>query len=207
MPLLLLLFTFPVMANQPYRTHNKEAMRKTALMNHSLQLVFLTAPIWGLLTEEEFKPDDLIPRMGIPSFLPHNWIDIIFFIFCSHFTLLWVFSNQNSYWLMWSWLLGMKTVFILFSEVFWEKKNVLVNLLYYFQLFLLLLLLLNFIYLFIYLFRLRWVFVAVCRLSLVEASWGYSLLRRMGFSLRWLLVLRSTGSRHAGFSSCSTWAQ
>ena len=27
------------------------------------------------------------------------------------------------------------------------------------------------------------------------------------FSLRWLLLLRSTGSRCAGFSSCGTWAQ
>ena len=37
--------------------------------------------------------------------------------------------------------------------------------------------------------------------SLVAASGGYSLLRCAGFSLRWLL-LWSTGSRHAGFSSC-----
>ena len=29
----------------------------------------------------------------------------------------------------------------------------------------------------------------------------------MGFSLQWLLLLWSTGSRHTGFSSCSTWAQ
>ena len=35
---------------------------------------------------------------------------------------------------------------------------------------------------------------------------GSSLLRA-GFSLRWLLLLRSTGSRHAGFSSCGLWAQ
>ena len=34
--------------------------------------------------------------------------------------------------------------------------------------------------------------------SLVAASRGYSLLRCTGFSLRWLLLLRSTGSRHAG---------
>ena len=27
-----------------------------------------------------------------------------------------------------------------------------------------------------------------------------------GFSLRRLLLLRSTGSRHTGFSSCGTWA-
>ena len=59
------------------------------------------------------------------------------------------------------------------------------------------------IYLFIY-FWLLWVFVAAHRLSLVVASWGYSLLWCMGFSLRWLLLLRSTGSRHRGFSSCGT---
>ena len=28
-----------------------------------------------------------------------------------------------------------------------------------------------------------------------------------GFSLRWLLLLRSTGSRHVDFSSCGSWAQ
>ena len=28
-----------------------------------------------------------------------------------------------------------------------------------------------------------------------------------GFSLRWLLLLRSTGYRHTGFSNCGTWAQ
>ena len=55
-------------------------------------------------------------------------------------------------------------------------------------------------------FWLHWVFVAVCGLSLVAASGGYSLLWCAGFSLRWLL-LRSTGSRCAGFSSCGSWAQ
>ena len=56
-------------------------------------------------------------------------------------------------------------------------------------------------------------------LSLVAASRGYSLLWCTGFSLRWLLLLWSTGSRHMGFSSCGfqalehrlsscgTWAQ
>ena len=39
-------------------------------------------------------------------------------------------------------------------------------------------------------------------LSLVAASGGYSSLWCTGFSLRWLLSLRSTGSRHVGFSSC-----
>ena len=42
--------------------------------------------------------------------------------------------------------------------------------------------------------------------SLVVASGGYSLLRCAGFSLRWLLLLWSTGSRHTGFSSCGAWA-
>ena len=60
----------------------------------------------------------------------------------------------------------------------------------------------KFIY-FIY-FWLRWVFIAVCRLSPVAVNRGYSSLRCMGFSLRWLLLLRGTGSRCAGFSSCST---
>ena len=43
--------------------------------------------------------------------------------------------------------------------------------------------------------------------SLVAASGGYSSLLCTGFSLRWLLLLRSTGSRRAGFSSCGAWAQ
>ena len=42
---------------------------------------------------------------------------------------------------------------------------------------------------------------------LVAASGGYSSLRCTGLSLRWLLLLRSTGSRHVGFSSCGRWAQ
>ena len=59
-------------------------------------------------------------------------------------------------------------------------------------------------YLFIYLW-LRWVFVAAHRLSLVAASRGYSSLQCMGFSLWWLFLLWSTGSRSMGFSSCGTW--
>ena len=59
-----------------------------------------------------------------------------------------------------------------------------------------------------FIFWLRWVFVAAHGLfSLVVVSRGYSSLRCAGFSLKWLLLLRSTGSRHAGFSSCSTRAQ
>ena len=39
---------------------------------------------------------------------------------------------------------------------------------------------------------------------LVAASGGYSSLRCAGFSLWWLLLLQSTGSRRTGFRSCST---
>ena len=60
---------------------------------------------------------------------------------------------------------------------------------------------------FYFYFWLHWVFVAAHGLSLIAASGGYSSLRCMGFSLRWLLLLQSTGSRCAGFSSCNTWAQ
>ena len=79
----------------------------------------------------------------------------------------------------------------------------------------------HFLILFSYLFFwLRWVFIAVRRLSPVAASRGYYSLRCVGFSLRWLLLLWSMGSRctgfgccgtraleRAGFSSCSTRAQ
>ena len=59
--------------------------------------------------------------------------------------------------------------------------------------------LLSFFFFFnLFYFWLCWVFVA--------ASRGYSLLGCAGFSLQWLLLLRSTGSRHAGFSSCGSQA-
>ena len=58
---------------------------------------------------------------------------------------------------------------------------------------------LNLFILFIY-FWLCWVFTAVCGLSLVVASGGYSSLWCMGFSLQ------STGSRCTSFSSCGTQA-
>ena len=68
--------------------------------------------------------------------------------------------------------------------------------------------------LFIYLFWLCWVFLAAGGLSLVVASGGYSSLRCVGFSLRWLLLLRSTGSSSCGsravehrLSSCGARAQ
>ena len=77
-------------------------------------------------------------------------------------------------------------------------------------------------------FWLRWVFVAVRGLSLVAVglcccAWAFSscsergllfvAVRRLliapashcgGFSLRWLLLLKSTGSRRPGFRSCGS---
>ena len=47
------------------------------------------------------------------------------------------------------------------------------------------------------------VLIAACRLSLVAAREGYSSVWYMGFSLRWLLLLRNTGSRCADFNSCN----
>ena len=63
-----------------------------------------------------------------------------------------------------------------------------------------------FYFLFIY-FWLCWVLVAARGLSLAAVSRGYSSLRCAGFSLQWLLLLQSTGSRLMGSSSCGTWAQ
>ena len=80
-------------------------------------------------------------------------------------------------------------------------------------------------YLFIYFFNFKifnsymrsqtfwpcWVFVALYRLSLAVANGGYSLLQGRGFSLWWLLLLRSTGSScgswtlEQGLSKCGTW--
>ena len=64
-----------------------------------------------------------------------------------------------------------------------------------------------FVFLFLIYFWLSWVFIAECGLPLVAVSRVYSSLCCAGFSLQWLLLLRSMGSRHAGFSSCGTWAQ
>ena len=52
--------------------------------------------------------------------------------------------------------------------------------------------------------RLCWVFIASGGFSLVLVSRGYSWLWYAGFSMRWLLLLWSTGSRHSDFSSCSS---
>ena len=56
-------------------------------------------------------------------------------------------------------------------------------------------------------FWLYWVFIVACGLSLVAASGSYSSLWCAGFSLSWLPLLQSTGSRCAGFSSCGTRGQ
>ena len=60
------------------------------------------------------------------------------------------------------------------------------------------------LFIFYFYFWLCWVFVAMRGLPLVAASRGYSSLRCAGFSLQWLLLLRSMGSRSVGFSSCGT---
>ena len=52
-------------------------------------------------------------------------------------------------------------------------------------------------------FWLHQVFIAVRGLSLT----AFSSLRCAGFSLQWLLLLWSSGSRHVGFSSCGMQAQ
>ena len=60
------------------------------------------------------------------------------------------------------------------------------------------------IYLFIY-FWLPWVFVAAHGLSLVAVNRGSSVLRCVGFSLPWPLLLWSTGSGGTGFNGCGWW--
>ena len=57
-----------------------------------------------------------------------------------------------------------------------------------------------------YVFLAVLVFIAVMAFSLVAMSGGSSLVV-YGFSLPWLLLLWSMGTRHAGFSSCGMWAQ
>ena len=92
--------------------------------------------------------------------------------------------------------------------IFWENIHIVSDLkiVYVFQSLHNYYFFINLFILFIY-FWLRSVFVAARGLSLVAVSGGYSLLRCVGFSLWWLLLLQSMGSRCAGFSSCSTRAQ
>ena len=59
----------------------------------------------------------------------------------------------------------------------------------------------------LFIFCLCWVFIAACGLSLVVAGGATHLLWCVGFSLWWLLLLQSMGSRHTSFSSCGCQAQ
>ena len=58
----------------------------------------------------------------------------------------------------------------------------------------------------LFIYWLHWVFVAVHRLSLAAVGGGYFSLHSVDLSLGRLLLLRSTGSRHMGLSSCSSQA-
>ena len=64
----------------------------------------------------------------------------------------------------------------------------------------------NFNYIYIFLILFIYLFLAVFGLHCCMRAFS-SCCERAGFSLQWLLLLRSTGSRCAGFSSCGTWAQ
>ena len=55
---------------------------------------------------------------------------------------------------------------------------------------------------YLFYFWMHWVFIAVCRLSLVPVSWDCSSLLCMDFSLQWLLLFWGTVSRHRAFTSC-----
>ena len=56
-------------------------------------------------------------------------------------------------------------------------------------------------------FWLCWVSLHCCTLAFSSCSKrGYSLPWSTGFSLQWLLLFRSTGSRHTGLSNCAAWA-
>ena len=114
-----------------------------------------------------------------------SFLFIVFCLFCSSAVISTILSSAH--------------LFVLLFQLFFYRF-----LLVYFPFQLLccssLFVLFKFIYLFIY-FSLCWVFVAAPGLSLVVASGGYSLLWCAGFSLWWLLLLWSTGSRRAGFSS------
>ena len=55
-------------------------------------------------------------------------------------------------------------------------------------------------------FWLHGVFLTLRGLALVSASGGYSVLWFEAFSLRGLLLLQSSGSRHTGFGSCGSQA-
>ena len=74
------------------------------------------------------------------------------------------------------------------------------------EIFYLLLLFFNKFILFIY-FWLHWVFIGCVRAFSSCGERGLLFVAVHGLLVEWLLLLRSTGSRRAGFSSCSTRAQ
>ena len=126
-----------------------------------------------------FKPFVYLLLSGIcSSLLPiFNWVVCRFVIYLYKFFIFWICLLSNT----------------CIAKIFQQSDLSFCFLFFY-----------KFIY-FIY-FWLHWVFIAVCRLSLVAVSGGYSSSRCTGFSLWWLLLLRSRGSRHAGFSSCGAQA-
>ena len=68
------------------------------------------------------------------------------------------------------------------------------------------------VFVFVFFYKFIYLFLAVLGLCCCARAFsrcsegGYSSLRCAGFSLQWLLLLWSTGSRHVGFSSCVSWA-
>ena len=66
----------------------------------------------------------------------------------------------------------------------------------------------------VYLFINKFTYLFSAALGLRCCAWAFSSCGErgllfvwcVGFSLRWLLLLRSTGSRRMGFSSCGSWA-
>ena len=50
------------------------------------------------------------------------------------------------------------------------------------------------------------IFIAMRAFSLVEVRGGYSLVTEHGFSLRWLFLVQSMGTRACGLGSCGSWA-
>ena len=92
----------------------------------------------------------------------------------------------------------MTFAFCLFSCLIDSWKNIYIRTHTYIHTFIYELFFKKLINLFIYYFWLCWVFVFVQGLSLVAASGGHSSSRCAGLSLWRPLLLRSTGSRHAG---------
>ena len=135
----------------------------------------------------------LLPSQGgggagsclLPVLLKQGWVGAL---------LLWpvvgvAWVSLKRFWLCW--------VGTAFLELFFFKKYTYKYILFHILFHYVFLKINLFIYLFIYLW-LRWVFVAAHGLCPVAASGVYSSLPCAGFSLWWLLLLQSVGSRHMG---------